>query len=172
MNQESNNSEMFQVTFSKQCMRALNSLPKHEQLTLVDKISSLNEQSLQKPSGDLGKFNRKGHSFYRLRADEHRIYFEQDGNQLKCHFILHKNTLSDFIFRCKLPIGNEQKLEEHNSFLGVFRISGKGPVNNLGEAGQNKRRTKKFFRVLSFPLARSQDLTHKANHCFLLLVRY
>ena len=40
MNQESNNSEMFQVTFSKQCMRALNSLPKHEQLTLVDKISS------------------------------------------------------------------------------------------------------------------------------------
>ena len=127
MNQKSNNSEMFQVTFSKQCMRALNSLPKHEQLTLVDKISSLNEQSLQKPSGDLGKFNRKGHSFYRLRAEEHRIYFEQDGNQLKCHFILHKNTLSDFIFRCKLPIGNEQKLEEHNSFWEYLESLAKGP---------------------------------------------
>lgn len=117
---------MFQVTFSKQCMQAINSLPKHEQLMLVDKISALSEPSLQKPSGDLGRFNRSGRIFFRLRADEHRIYFEQEGTLLKCHFILHKNTLSDFIFRCKLPVGNEQKLEEHGSFWEYLESLAKG----------------------------------------------
>ena len=117
---------MFQVTFSKQCMRTLNAMPKPEQLTLVEKISDLSRLMLKKPSGDLGKFNRAGHEFYRLRADEYRVYFEQDDEQLKCHYILHKNTLSDFIFRCKLPIGDEQKLEQHGSFWEYLESLGKG----------------------------------------------
>ncbi len=116
---------MFQVTFSNQCMRTLNGMSKAEQLTLVDKISNLNEQVLQKPVGDLNKFQRDGQAFYRLRAEEYRIYFELMDEQLKCHYVLHKNTLSDFIFRCKLPVGNEQMLEQHKSFWKYLESLGK-----------------------------------------------
>ena len=116
---------MFQVTFSNQCMRSLNDMPKVEQLALVDKISNLNEQVLQKPVGDLGKFHRDGQVFYRLRAEDYRIYFEKVDEQLKCHYVLHKNTLSDFIFRCKLPVGNKQTLEQHHSFWKYLQSLGK-----------------------------------------------
>jgi mRNA-degrading endonuclease RelE of RelBE toxin-antitoxin system len=116
---------MFQVTFSNQCMRTLNGMPKAEQLALVDKISDLNEQVLQNPVGDLNKFQRDGQDFYRLRAEEYRIYFEQLDKQLKCHYVLHKNTLSDFIFRCKLPVGDEQTLEQHKSFWKYLESLGK-----------------------------------------------
>jgi len=119
---------MFQVTFSKQCMRALNAMPKSEQLSLVEKISDLSEAMLQKPGGDLGRFQRDGRVFYRLRAEEHRVYFEpaEDSTQLRCHYILHKNTLTDFIFRCKLPINNEQMLEQHKSFWKYLETLSRG----------------------------------------------
>ncbi len=109
-------------------MRALNAMPKSEQLSLVEKISDLSETMLQKPGGDLGRFQRDGQVFYRLRAEEHRVYFEptEDKSQLRCHYILHKNTLTDFIFRCKLPINNEQMLEQHKSFWKYLETLSRG----------------------------------------------
>ena len=106
-------------------MRTLNTMLKAEQLALVDKISSITELVLKKPVGDLDRFHRDGQIFFRLRADDYRIYFEQTEEQLKCHYILHKNTLSDFIFRCKLPIGDEQMLEQHKSFWQYLESLGK-----------------------------------------------
>ena len=116
---------MYQVNFSKQSMRFLNSLPKDKQLDLVDLISSLTDAKLQKPTGDLGKFQRSGRTFYRLRAEDHRVYFEQSGETIYCHYILHKNTLTDFIFRCKLPVTDEQMFEQHKSFWKYLETLGK-----------------------------------------------
>jgi mRNA-degrading endonuclease RelE of RelBE toxin-antitoxin system len=116
---------MYQVNFSKQCMRFLNSLPKIKQLELVDLISGLTEARLQKPSGDLGKFHRDGHTIYRMRADEYRVYFELSDDSIYCHYILDKNTLTDFIFRCKLPVSDEQMFEQHKSFWKYIETLGK-----------------------------------------------
>jgi len=116
---------MYQVNFSKQSMRFLNSLPKVKQLELVDLISSLTEARLQKPTGDLGKFNRDGRTVYRLRADEQRVYFEISDDTIFCHYILDKNTLTDFIFRCKLPVSDEQMFEQHKSFWKYVETLGK-----------------------------------------------
>ena len=51
-----------------------------------------------------------------MRAGEFRIYFEQDKEGLFAHYIMHKNTLSDFIFRFKLPVNEEFMAEQHDSF--------------------------------------------------------
>ena len=37
-----------------------------------------------------------GTVYYRVRANDFRIYFELIDDQLFAHYILHKNTLADF----------------------------------------------------------------------------
>jgi len=107
---------MFQVNFSDQSMKELNKLDTHSQMLIVEVVSTLKQEQLDNPNEELGRFNRNGKTFYRVRAGEFRIYFEQDNDSLFAHYILHKNTLSDFIFRFKLPVTEEFLVEQHDSF--------------------------------------------------------
>ena len=107
---------MFQVNFSEQSMNELNQLDKGSQMILIETFSGLTQEQLDNPSDKLGRFNRNGKTFYRIRSREFRIYFEKDKNCLFAHYILHKNTLSDFVFRFKLPITEEFMIEQHDSF--------------------------------------------------------
>ncbi len=107
---------MFQVNFSEQSMSKLNQLETRTQMMLVEIFSSLTQEQLDNPTDDVGRFNRNGKTYYRVRAGEFRIYFEQDKEGLFAHYILHKNTLSDFVFRFKLPITEEFMIEQHDSF--------------------------------------------------------
>jgi mRNA interferase RelE/StbE len=107
---------MFQVNFSEQSMNKLNQLDTRSQMTLIEIFSNLTQEQLDNPSDDIGRFSRNGKTYYRVRADEFRIYFEQDKESLFAHYILHKNTLSDFVFRFKLPITEEFMIEQHDSF--------------------------------------------------------
>ena len=107
---------MFQVNFSEQSMNELNQLDTRSQMALVETFSNLTQEQLDHPSDDLGSFSRNGKRYYRVRAGEFRIYFEQEKDGLFAHYILHKNTLSDFVFRFKLPITEEFMIEQHDSF--------------------------------------------------------
>lgn len=107
---------MFQVTFSTQSLKELEKLPMMEQLALIDPLSNLTQSKLNHPSEPLGRFSRNGKEMFRLRSGDYRIYFERSGTSLLTTCILHKNTLTDFIFRAKLPISEEQLLEQHSSF--------------------------------------------------------
>lgn len=107
---------MFQVTFSEQALRELEKLPTLKQLAVIDPLSNLSEYQLNHPEEPLGSFKRDGKTIYRLRSGEHRIYFRREGTSLLTLCILHKNTLTDFIFRTKLPITEEQLAEQHSSF--------------------------------------------------------
>ncbi|MBL4576747.1 MAG: cytotoxic translational repressor of toxin-antitoxin stability system [Opitutaceae bacterium] len=107
---------MFQVTFSEQSIRELNKIDKLDQLELLDPLSNLTTADLLSPREPLGRFHREGKVFYRLRAGEHRIYFENQGEILHTHYILSKNSLTDFLFRTKLPVSEEQMFEQHQSF--------------------------------------------------------
>ena len=107
---------MFQLTFSDQSMQELNALDQREQLVLVDQLSSLTDEILSSENEQIGRFNRGGVVFYRLRTGGFRCYFTKTGGALACHCILHKNTLEDFVFRCKLPVKDEQLLEKDQSF--------------------------------------------------------
>ena len=107
---------MFQVTFSEQSLEELNLLSQTDQLHLMDKLSSLTSEILSGENSSVGTFLRNGKTFYRLRIDDLRVYFEKVDISLHCHFILQKNSLNDFLVRCKMPSSDDAILENHQSF--------------------------------------------------------
>jgi mRNA-degrading endonuclease RelE of RelBE toxin-antitoxin system len=107
---------VYQVTFAEQAMRELNRLDQRTQLAVVEPISNLRAEDLAHPREPLGRFNREGRTFYRLRAHEHRLYFEATDAEIHVIYILHKNSLEDFLLRNKLPVTEQQLVEQHSKF--------------------------------------------------------
>jgi mRNA-degrading endonuclease RelE of RelBE toxin-antitoxin system len=108
---------MYQVTFSEQSMGELNKLDKFAQLEAIEPISSLRPADLANPREPLGRFSRSGHTLYRLRSGDHRFYFETRGEDtVHVLYILHKNSLEDFLLRNKLPVSEVQLVEQHSKF--------------------------------------------------------
>lgn len=107
---------MYQVNFSEQSMKELNQLEITEQMKIAEIISSITKEQLEHSSEELRSFHRDNTVYYRVRANDFRIYFELIKDQLFAHYILHKNTLSDFIFRTKLPVNEEFLVEQEDSF--------------------------------------------------------
>lgn len=107
---------MYQVTFSEQAMQELNKLDKLAQLDAIDPISSLKPADLAHPREPLGFFRRGQKSLYRLRAGDFRFYFESVGESLHVDYILHRNSLEDFLLRNKLPVSEQQLVEQHSKF--------------------------------------------------------
>lgn len=107
---------MFQVTFSEQAMHELNQLDKLEQMTAIDPLGSLKPADLAHPREPLGKFHRRGKEYYRLRSADHRFYFQVHGESLEIVYILHRNSLEDFLLRNKLPVSEKQLVEQDSKF--------------------------------------------------------
>ena len=107
---------MYQVTFSEQSMRELNRLDKLAQLAVIEPISRLTSRDLADPREPLGRFSRAGKVFYRLRSGDFRFYFEVRGDTLHTHYILHKASLEDFLFRTRMPVSEAQLFEQHSKF--------------------------------------------------------
>ncbi len=107
---------MFQLTFSEQSLQELNSLNQSEQLQLMEKLSSLTSEILNGEDSSIGKFIRNGKTFYRLRIEDLRVYLEEVDISLHCQYILQKNSLNDFLVRCKMPSSEHAILENHQSF--------------------------------------------------------
>jgi mRNA interferase RelE/StbE len=107
---------MYQVTFSTQAMRELNRLDKLAQLDAIEPITGLKPADLAHPREPLGQFRRGQKTLYRLRAGDFRFYFEAQGESLHVDYILHKNSLEDFLLRNKLPVSEQQLVEQHSKF--------------------------------------------------------
>jgi mRNA-degrading endonuclease RelE of RelBE toxin-antitoxin system len=108
---------MFQVSFSSQAIHELNRLDKLTQLTAIEPISALRVQDLERPREPLGRFQRGTSTLYRLRAGSLRFYFEYSpGNTLHVIYILQQHSLEDFLLRNKLPVSEEQLVEQHSKF--------------------------------------------------------
>jgi mRNA-degrading endonuclease RelE of RelBE toxin-antitoxin system len=107
---------MYQVTFSEQAMRELNQLDQLAQLDAIEPISGLRPEQLAHPREPLGRFRRGEKEFYRLRAGDFRFYFDVRADTLHVDYILHKNSLEDFLLRNKLPVSEQQLVEQHSKF--------------------------------------------------------
>jgi mRNA interferase RelE/StbE len=107
---------MYQVTFSEQAMRELNKLDKLAQLDAIEPISTLKPSDLAHPREPLGHFKRGTKLLYRLRSGDFRFYFEVHGENLHVDYILHRNSLEDFLLRNKLPVSEQQLVEQHSKF--------------------------------------------------------
>jgi mRNA interferase RelE/StbE len=107
---------MYQVTFSEQAIGELNQLDKLSQLTVVEPIVSLKASDLAHPREPLGKFHRAGKTYFRMRSGDFRFYFEAQPDSFHVHYMLHKNTLEDFLLRNSLPVSEQQLVEQHSKF--------------------------------------------------------
>lgn len=108
---------MYQVTFSEQSLGELKKLDPLDQLQAIDPLSNLKSTDLATPREPLGRFVRSGRVLYRMRSGPHRFYFEiQSDSILHVLYILHKNSLEDFLLRNKLPVSEDQLVEQHSKF--------------------------------------------------------
>lgn len=108
---------MFQVTFSAQALGELKKLAPIDQLSAVEPVGNLKPDDLAHPREPLGRFVRAGKPLYRLRAGELRYYFEtQSDGCLKVLYILHHHSLEDFLLRNRLPVTEDQLVEQHSKF--------------------------------------------------------
>lgn len=107
---------MYQLTFSDQSLAELNHLEVSIQMKLMETLSALNFEELES-NPILGRFARGKTIYNRVRIDDFRIYFERkEANLLYVHYILHKHTWNDFLFRFKLPFNDESAIEKDSSF--------------------------------------------------------
>ncbi len=87
-----------------------------EQLELLDAFK-VTEDDLADLDGErFGKMVRDGKTLYRFRTDDYRIYFEPTEDSVIVHRVLNKNTYSDFLFRSKMPLSEDEQLSESKHF--------------------------------------------------------
>lgn len=107
---------MFQIVFNEISAAEISALGTLEQLELLEEFH-VTEQDLNGSGSDrFGKIERDGHVMYRFRAKEYRFYFEVKDGSIIVHRVLHKGTLSDFLFRSKMPLAEDEALAGSKHF--------------------------------------------------------
>ena len=123
---------VLQIVFNEISAAEISRMDTLDQLELLDAFrvseSDLVELDDNDEHRNFGKIARDGKTLYRFRANDCRIYFEVAENLVIVHRVLHKNTLSDFLFRSKMPVSEDQQLAESKHFW------------NLIDEGRNARR--------------------------------
>jgi len=100
---------MFQIVFNSISANELSRLDTLAQLDLLDEFKVNAEVLADDADERFGKIERDGKAFYRFRCNDFRIYFEVEEEKVIVHRMLHKNTLSDFLFRSSLPMAKEDE---------------------------------------------------------------
>lgn len=107
---------MFQIVFNEISAAEISALGTLEQLELLEEFH-VTEQDLNGSGSDrFGKIERDGHVMYRFRAKEYRFYFEVKDSSIIVYRVLHKGTLSDFLFRSNMPLAEDEALAGSKHF--------------------------------------------------------
>ncbi len=107
---------MFQIVFNEISAAELSALGTLEQLELLEEFK-VGEKDLANLTGErFGRIERDGRVLYRFRAKEYRFYFEVKEGSVIVHRVLHKGTFSDFKFRSKLPLAEDEAVANSKHF--------------------------------------------------------
>lgn len=107
---------VFQIVFNEISAAEISRLDTLEQLDLLDEFK-VTEEDLEKIDGDrFGKIERDGKVLYRFRAKDYRFYFSVKDGAVVVHRLLHKGTFSDFLFRSKMPLSEDEALANSKHF--------------------------------------------------------
>ncbi len=115
---------MLQIIFSHVSAKEMAAMPHKLQLELLDEFQVL-PQDFEKAGEKFGQLTRAGKHIYRYRVGDYRIYFERQDEIVNVRCILHKNSLKDFFFRTKLPISEDQLLQENPKFWQLVESNAK-----------------------------------------------
>ena len=125
-------SGVLQIVFNEISAAEISRMDTMDQLELLDAFKVSESDLVELDDNDehrnFGKIARDGKTLYRFRANDCRIYFEVAENLVIVHRVLHKNTFSDFLFRSKMPVSEDEQLAESKHFW------------NLIDEGRNARR--------------------------------
>ena len=107
---------MLQIVFNEISAAEISRLDILEQLDLLDSFQ-VSETDLDNLDGErFGKITRDGKVLYRFRARDYRFYFEVKDAAVVVHRLLHKGTFSDFLFRSKMPLAEDEALAQSKHF--------------------------------------------------------
>jgi len=107
---------MYQIVFNEVSAAEMARIPKGLQLELLTEFQFLPDDLDQLDSKAFGIIEREGSRLYRYRTNDYRIYFERSPEGILVHRVLHKNTIRDFLFRSKLPMGEDEQLQQNPGF--------------------------------------------------------
>lgn len=105
---------MLQIVFNEISAAEISQLGTLDQLQIFDDFQVTHEdlEKIEKGENErFGKMERDGKTLYRFRSDDWRFYFEVAENKVIVHRILHKGTLSDFLYRSKISSEDEALAE-------------------------------------------------------------
>ncbi|MDA8974955.1 hypothetical protein N9F50_00050 [Akkermansiaceae bacterium] len=120
---------MLQIVFNEISAAEISQLGTLDQLELLDEFKVSEEDLEHLDDERFGKIERDSKVLYRFRSSDWRFYFEVHKDQVVVHRVLHKNSFSDFLFRSKLPLAEDEALAESKHFW------------NLIDEGRNARRS-------------------------------
>ena len=107
---------MLQIVFNEISAAEISRLGTLEQLELLDAFK-VTEADLEELDDErFGQISRDGKTLYRFRTADYRFYFEVADDKVVVHRLLHKNTFSDFLFRSKMPVSEDEQLAESKYF--------------------------------------------------------
>ncbi len=107
---------MLQIVFNEISAAELSGLEILEQLELLEEFK-VGEDDLENLNGErFGKIERDGIVLYRYRSKDYRFYFEVKKGAVIVHRVLHKGTFSDFLFRSKMPLAEDEALAGSKHF--------------------------------------------------------
>lgn len=107
---------MLQIVFNEISAAEMSRLDTLDQLDLLSAFQVTEEKLANLDGGEFAKLERDGVSLYRFRANEHRIYFGVNGDNVIVYRVLSKNTLSDFLFRSKMPLSEDEAAANSKHF--------------------------------------------------------
>ena len=115
---------MLQIIFSRVSAKELAAMPHQLQIELLDGFQVL-PADFEKADDKFGQLTRGGKQIYRYRVKDYRIYFEKHDGLINVLCILNKNSLKDFFFRSKLPISEDQLLQDNPKFWQLLEADAK-----------------------------------------------
>jgi mRNA-degrading endonuclease RelE of RelBE toxin-antitoxin system len=109
-------SPMYQIVFNEISAAEMARIPMELQLELLAEFQFLPEDLDSLDTKTFGVIEREGKRLYRYRTNDYRLYFERCPEGVLVHRVLHKNTIRDFLFRSKLPMAEDEQLQENAGF--------------------------------------------------------
>ncbi len=107
---------MFQIVFNEISAAEISQLDTLEQLEILDEFKVTEDDLEHLEDERFGRMDRDGKTLYRFRSKDWRFYFEVAEDKVVVHRVLHKNTFQDFLFRSKLPLGEDEELAQSKQF--------------------------------------------------------
>jgi mRNA-degrading endonuclease RelE of RelBE toxin-antitoxin system len=110
----------FQIIFNPTSTIELAKMPKELQLYILGEFRGLPQEVLNTDLERFGKLERRGTILHRFRLGDYRIYFQRHELGVVVHRILNRNSLKDFLFRSRLPMGEDAALQENPKFWDLI----------------------------------------------------